>query len=147
MEELQILAMLIQHADEQINKSVNTFLMLMGIMATLTMTQAYEKKFNWFLKILLSVGLTIVFWANRDGIIEQMHIYNALIENFPDGVEPWATLFADHGVYQKMGTTAMFWVHAVASWLVHVLVWHKELKDFGTKRVLRWWKNRKTRRS
>ncbi len=145
MEELQILAVLIQHADKQIDSSVNTFLMLMGIMATLTMTKAYEEKFNVFLKILLSIGLTVVLWANRDGIIDQMLIYNALIENFPDGIEPWATLFADHGVYQKLGTTALFWVHAVASTLVHVLIWHKELKDkFGT-RLSVWWKNRKRR--
>ena len=57
----------------------------------------------------------------------------------------WATLFADHGVYQKLGTTALLWVHAVASTLVHVLIWHKELKDkFGT-RLSVWWKNRKRR--
>lgn len=146
MEEIQVLAMLIQHADRQIDSSVNTFLMLMGIMATLTMTKAYEEKFNVFLKVLLSVGLTVVLWSNRDAIIAQMEIYNALIENFPDEEEPWATLFGDHSVYHMLSVHAMFWVHAAASWLVHVLVWHKELKDKVGGYIMRWWRNRKARR-
>ena len=37
MEELQILATLIQHADKQIDASMNMFLVLTGIMATFTM--------------------------------------------------------------------------------------------------------------
>lgn len=143
MEELQILAVLIQHADQQIDKAVNFFMTLLGVVAVFTMTETYNKNYNWFLKLLVSVGLTALLWVNRDGIIEQMHIYNELITNFPDGMEPWATLFADHGVYQKVSTTTMWWVHAIASWLIHVMVWHKELKEHVGSRILAWWKARK----
>ena len=146
MEELQILATLIQHADQQIDVGVNTFLTLMGVVAVFTMTETYNKNWNWVLKILLSIGLTVLLWANRDGIIAQMEIYNALIQDFPDDVEPWLTLFGDHGVYQKIGTTSMFWVHAIASWVIHVMVWQKELKEHVGRRVKVWWTNWKRRR-
>ena len=146
MEELQVLARLIEHADKQIDASLNMFLVVMGVMATFTMTEAYEKKFNVFLKILLSLGLTVVFWHNRDAITDQMYIYNALVENFPDDVEPWKTLFGDHGVYHMLSPFAMFWLHAVMSSLVHLLVWHKEIKDRIGTRIMVWWQNWKIQR-
>ena len=75
-----------------------------------------------------------------------MYIYNALIESFPDDVEPWKTLFGDHSVYHLLSPVVMFWMHAVMSSLVHVLVWHKELKDKFGHPITIWYRNWKTRR-
>lgn len=149
MEEIQVLAALIQHADQQIDKAVNFFMTLLGVIAVFTMTETYSKHWNWFLKLMLSAALTVILWNNRDGIIEQIHIYNALIADFPDDIEPWATLFGAHGVYQKVDTVMLWWVHAVASWLIHLMVWSRELNSFAAKRkqwLMTWWRNRKAKR-
>jgi len=135
MNEIDVLAELLKHADEQINLSITVFMTVLGIVATFSATKTYNENFNWILKFLLSIGLTILLIYNRDTIIEQMIIYNKIISNFPLEREPWKTLFGYHGVYHKLSTTQLYWVHASSSWIIHLLIWNKELKNMMEKFV------------
>jgi hypothetical protein len=145
MEELNILVMLLQHANDQINGSVTVAMGLIGIVATFTMSQSFATRYNWILKLLMSIAMTVLLFYNRGQIIEQMEIYNAVLLQIGDTpLTSIQTLFAnEYSVYTAMSTTTMWFVHGVASWFLHLLIWHIELKEVVWSRIQTWWESRK----
>ena len=133
MEELHALISLLQHADDQIDKSVTIAMTLLGVVATFTMTATFAERYNWFLKACMSVFLTVILFYNRDTIIDQMHIYNALVVQLGAlDVTNVSQLFlpGEQSVYTKLSPTSMWLAHGAASWFIHLLIWHIEIKNW-----------------
>jgi len=133
--EISILAELLQHANNQINSAITTFMTILGVVATFCSTQAFRDNFQWPLKLALSACLIVMLIFNRDAIIHQMIIYNELLTHFPEDKEPWKSLFSSHGVFTELSTNMMYWVHAISSTIIHLFIWSKELKNLSSKHI------------
>ena len=131
---------LLQHADGMNNQLWTFYTIILSAVATFCMTKTYEEKFKILGKTILSIALLVWMVFHMGLIVENMHIYNALIDQLAEAgreVQNWTMLFGPDGVYVHKHTLLASILHSVADIALLSIVWWREIQPYSARFLVR----------
>ena len=127
---------LLRHADGMNNQLWTFYTIILSAVATFCMTKVYEAKFKILGKSILSVALLVWMTFHMGLIIENMHIYNALIGQLAaccGQIQLWTPLFGPDGVYVDKHILLSGVLHVTGDIALLSIVWWREIQPYSTR--------------
>ena len=127
---------LLQHADGINNQLWTFYTIILSAVATLCMTKIYEEKFKILGKTILSISLLVWMVFHLGLVVENMNIYNSLIDQLAaccGEIQYWSALFGPDGVYVHKNTLLASILHIVADIALLSIVWWREIQPHSAR--------------
>jgi len=127
---------LLQHADGMINQLWTFYTIILSVVATFCMTAIYKEKFKILSKTILSIALLVWMIYHMGLVIENMEIYNELIDQLAAmgrEVPLWTVLFGPDGVYVNKHIFLSGVLHSVADIALLSIVWWREIQPHSAR--------------